>query len=113
LDLPNLELFESMDAMRGVSAQLDTDGYVDNPEFCMVRKQAGASVQHDQRLVFEDAIFVAGSTTPGDDVFVALDLRSDGDDPNLVVFDWRRSVPGRWIAVGRLSEFVRGLAAPE
>lgn len=39
----------------------------------------------DPRLVFDDALFVSGSIAPGDDVLVALDLRSDVEDPKVFI----------------------------
>ena len=48
---------------------------------------------------------------PGDDVFIALDLRGDQDDPNVLVLDWRMPMPDRWIVTGSLSDFIAGLPA--
>jgi hypothetical protein len=111
LELPDLQLFESAEAMRGVSVQLDSGGYVDDPQFCMVRREADLVMPGDVRLVFERALCIAGSTVPGDDVIVAVQVSNDEDDPNILVFDWRKPVPDRWIVRGRLSDFVQGLAA--
>ncbi len=109
LDLPDLELYKDIATMRRVSGQLADAGYVDDPEFCMVRDDSGLGAPGDERLVFESALFVGGSTVPGDDVFVALDLRGNHDDPRVLVLDWRNPVPGRWVAIGPLSGFVASL----
>jgi hypothetical protein len=108
-DLPELELFEDSDIMSSVWAQIDVGGYVEDPECCMVRNTTSVSDAGDVRLVFEKAIFVGGSTVPGDDVFLALDLRSDADHPTMYIFDWNRPVPDRWVAWGRLSSFLEKL----
>lgn len=107
-DMPDLELFENIDAMRRVSDQLDSAGYVDDPEFCMVRKSV--EVADDPRLMFEQALFIGGAITPGDDVFVVAKLSSDMTDPPILVFDWARTIPNRWVRRGRLSELIRDLS---
>ena len=107
LDLPEMELFETVDVMLGVARQVSR-AFVDNPEFCMVRHQADLGI-NDRRLVFDRAVFVAGSTTPGDDVLVALDVRDEAHDPSVVVFDWRMPVPRRWVPVGKLSDLLERL----
>ncbi len=109
LCLPAMELFETPDVMFGVARQIARAGFVDDPEFCMVRHMADLG-RNDQRLVFDRAVFVAGSTTPGDDVLVALDVRhEDDDDPPVLVFDWRMPIPRRWVSIGRLSELLERL----
>ena len=107
--LPDLELFEELDMMLSVGGQIDA-GYVDDPEFCMVRDESDLNAPGDDRLVFNRALFIAVAKIPGDDVFVALDLRAGNDDPTVLVFDWRRPVPSRWVAVGLLSDFVASLS---
>jgi hypothetical protein len=109
LELPDLELFEEIDTMQRVSDQLNASGYVEDSEFCMRRTAGFGTEDLDPRLVFEDALFIAGSAVPGDDVFVAADLRSDSEDPEILVFDWNRPVPQRWIVVGTLSELIEML----
>jgi hypothetical protein len=107
LDLPEMELFETRDVMLAVARQV-AGGLVDNPEFCMVRHQADLGID-DHRLVCDRAIFVAGSTTPGDDVLAALDVRDEDEDPPVVVLDWRMPIPRRWVLVGKLSELLQRL----
>ena len=106
LELPDLELFEDTEVMERVAAQLDKAGYVDDPEFCMVRSREPGCEGRDPRLVFEDALFIAGSKVPGDDVFVVIDLRGRNGEPEVRVFDWRAEVPRRWVLVGPFGEFV-------
>ncbi len=110
LDLDDLELFKDVETMRRVTDELDHYGKIDHPEFCMVRDADGLCGPDDKRLVFQSTLFVGGSVIPGDDVFVALDLRGDPDDPGVLVLDWRKSAPDRWVRVGPLSDLVAGLA---
>ncbi len=112
LELPDLELFKDFSLMRRISDQLDTAGYVDDPEFCIVREVELVARYDDPRLVFERALFIGGSTVPGDDVFVVLDLGRDSQALNVLVLDWRRSIPDRWVDVGALSVFVESLIPP-
>jgi hypothetical protein len=110
LELPELELFEDVETMRRVAAQLEDAGYVDDPQFCMTHSPKPDAEPCDPRLVFGDAIFVAGSKVPGDDVFVAIDLHDIGNEPTVRVFDWRAEVPRRWVVVSKLREFVERLS---
>jgi hypothetical protein len=64
----------------------------------------------DDRLVFEQALFIAGAVYPGDDVFVAVARPSADEDPLVFGLDWERPVPHRWVRLMRLSAFVAGLA---
>jgi hypothetical protein len=105
-DLPDLTLFHDVETMRRVAEQLDVGGYVEDAEFCMVRAMRDLVGPADERLVFERAIFIGGSVIPGDDVLIALDMRSNPIDPPLVVFDWSKPVPSRWSVVGSLGQFV-------
>lgn len=109
LDLGELELFETLDTMHRVSEQLNAAGYVDDSEFCMTHVSGAGIDDCDPRLVFEHALFIAGSTMPGDDVLVAVDLCSGDEDPTVLVFDWHKSIPRRWVVVGALREFVENL----
>ena len=106
LGLPDLELFKEFSVMRRISDQLEVAGYVDDPEFCIVRESELAAPQEDPRLVFEHALFIGGSTVPGEDVFVALHPSSDNEDPRILVFDWRQPIPDRWADVGSLRNFI-------
>jgi hypothetical protein len=109
-DLPDLMLFGSLELMRRVSGMLESGGYVDDSEFCMVRSAKDLSSETDQRLVFGRALFVAGSIVPGDDVFVAVgDSTAEGG--RILVFDWNRSVPTRWVPIMTVEEFCAALAA--
>jgi hypothetical protein len=108
-DLPDLELFESVEVIRQMSNRLDAAGYVDDPEFCMARESDLAT--DAPRLVFDRALFIGGSTTPGDDVFVVADIGSAGGDPPVLVFDWEQTVPDRWVNRGTLSELIQGLSS--
>lgn len=100
-DLPDMKLIEDIEDIRRMSEQLDAAGYVDDPEFCMVRE--ADLTTDDPRLVFERAIFIGASIISGDDVFIAADLSSAAGDPQILVFDWERSVPCRWVRRGTLS----------
>ena len=111
LDLDDLELFEDAAMMRRVAGELDYYGYVEERQFCMVRDVSSLEGPGDRRLAFQSALFVGGSKMPGDDVFIALDLRGDQDDPNVLVLDWRMPMPDRWIVTGSLSDFIAGLPA--
>lgn len=104
-DLPDLQLYTELSTMVSVWNQVMQAGYVDDIQFCMVRKGSDLTSSEDPRLVMEDAMFVGGSIMPGDDVLVALDLRRD-EDPRLLVFDWSKAIPARWVEIGRLSEVV-------
>ena len=107
-DLDDLKLYENIHAMLCISANLDEAGYVDDPEFCMTRARNLTS--EDPRLDFPRALFIAGSVVPGDDVFVAIHQEeSEEYDPPVLVLDWQREVPSRWVERGRLSELISGI----
>lgn len=104
-DLDDLELFEHINIMQCVSVNLDMGGYVEDPEFCMTREASLAS--NDPRLMFPRALFIGGSVMAGDDVFVAIQQEdSDEYDPPVLVFDWNRQAPSRWVECGKLSELI-------
>lgn len=107
-DLPDLELFEDFATMRSVGQQIDTGAYVEDAEFCMVRAECDLGDSDDTRLVFENALFIGGSSVPGDDVFIALDVTEDSD-PFVLVFDWNKPVPSRWEPVFRASRLISRL----
>ena len=107
-ELPDLTLFTTVELMRRVSAQLKLH-YLDIPEFCMVREEADLSSAGDPRLVFSRALVVAGSKVPGDDVFVAVDDATT-EAGRIVVFDWSRAVPSRWVPTMAVQAFCDALA---
>jgi hypothetical protein len=109
LDLPELQLFESYESIRNVHEQIRSGGYVEDPEFCMVKQLTSKTNNSDPRLNFERAIFIAGSIVPGDDIFVVLDLDSDKNDPDVLVFDWRKPIPDRWVKVMTLMQLINKL----
>lgn len=102
-DLPDMRLFATESEMASVASMLDTNGLVDDPEFCMTRSPTTAE---DPRLPFPSAVFVAGSRVPGDDVLVAVT-----PDERVVVFDWSRPVPKRWVPLLSLHAFCAALRA--
>lgn len=104
-----LELFVTEDKIAAVKTQVQDGGFVEDPTFCMVRDEDNLSGDNDDRLVFAQCVFIAGSVQPGDDVLVALDLRSCAHDPNVLLFDWGRPAQSRWVMVGRLSELIERL----
>lgn len=108
--LPEIELFRSAEVMCAVSYRVADPCYVDDPEFCMLDPTRVRSGKADPRLDVASAIFIAGSVVPGDDVFVALDLRHNVADPDVFVFDWSKTVPRRWVSAGQVSSLVRSLA---
>lgn len=112
LDLPDLELFESTGVMCQVADQVARGGYVDDPEFCMVWSGSALDGADDSRLVFPHALFVGGSVVPGDDVFVVLDLRGGHDDPNVLVLDWHKPIPHRWVVAGTVNNVIDRLSEP-
>lgn len=105
LDLPDMKLFTSLDTMDSVLAQL-YGGYVDIPEFCMVRTPSSSS---DQRLALSENVILASSVVPGDDVFVAAGTELDSSQTLVRVFDWRRPLPDRWVVACTLARFVERL----
>lgn len=102
--LPDMMLFATTDAMESAGKMLDTHGLVDDPEFCMTRRSLDPSCE--PRLAFPDAIFVAGSRVPGEDVLVAV--ASPGD--RVMVLDWSRPVPNRWVPLMTLDAFCDALS---
>jgi len=100
----DLELFSTEEAMEQVKNQVESGGYVDDPEFCMVRSSS-AVLPTDNRLVFDRAMFIAGSVDPGDDVFIVVDGNT------VKAFDWRKAAPDRWVEVGSVDELVEAIAS--
>jgi len=97
--------------MLRIHEQLDSAGYVDDPEFCMVRRRGDLSGPSDQRLVYYEALFIGASKFPGDDVLLAIDLSGDSTDHNVLWFDWSRMRPGRWVRVTLLSSLIEAIDA--
>ena len=109
-ELDDLQLYESVELMQQVSANLDSAGYVDDTEFCMTRKKIIAS--KDPRLEFPRALFIGGSTVPGDDVFIAIEQGNfEESDPPVLVLDWGKEVPFRWTGRGKLSDLIQGIGS--
>lgn len=109
-DLDDLELYTTLDRMLWMFATLDNAGFVDDPEFCMTREHHLES--EDPRLVYPRALFIGASTVPGDDMFVAIQQEDCEEyDPPVLVLDWRKDVPARWTARGKLSELIHGIGA--
>jgi hypothetical protein len=106
-----LELSPSLEAMQRLSRALDEGGYVDDPEFCMVRDRSDQVSEDDPRLVWSDAVFIAASKYPGDDVFVAVDASTPERARTVLFFDWTREAPNRWTAVTSLESFVGAIMA--
>jgi hypothetical protein len=111
LDLPELQLFESFELMNNVYLQIRSGGYVEDPEFCLVEQLNSKNSGSDPRLNLERALFIGGSTIPGDDVFVVLDLDSDENNPNVLVFDWRKPIPERWVKTMTLIQLINKLGS--
>lgn len=107
-DLPDMELFKNTTMMKNVKKHLDIYGYVDDPQFCIVRKIDLSQPHNDPRLVFEYALFLGGSIMPGDDIFIATDLKYK-DDPKILLFDWEQVIPNRWIEKGTLQDLLKEL----
>ncbi|MCC9606901.1 hypothetical protein LOC68_15545 [Blastopirellula sp. JC732] len=103
-DLPEIKLFEDVAVMRRMPLVLDAGGFVDDPQFCFVRETR--STQKDPRLLLDDAIFIGGSTAPGEDVLIAIDTGVFDPDPVVLVLDWRCAIPNRWTPRCRLSELI-------
>ena len=108
INVPDLELFESKSYMLGVAKQLKAAGYVEDPEFCFRCRERERTLLGDPRLIFKQTLFIGGSTMPGDDVFIAVDL-GDARDLTVYVFSWDRSVPSRWVATITLAELIRNM----
>lgn len=108
-DESDLVLFESREMMERIGRQLDSGGYVDDPEFCMVRNISNVDRPNDQRLVYSNALFIAGSKYPGDDVFLAVDTSKPSAEQMVLWFDWSLMAPNRWKPVMPLSAFLNSL----
>jgi hypothetical protein len=108
-DESDLVLFESREMMEKVSRDLDSGGYVDDPEFCMVRNKIEFNGPNDQRLVYTNALFVGGSKYPGDDVFLSIDVSIPSSKQMILWFDWSSMPPNRWKPIMPLSLFLEGL----
>jgi hypothetical protein len=102
--LPQMNLFSSLDQMRHVARCVECGGYIDIPGFCMVLNERDRATGDDPRLVFSRSLFVAGSTIPGDDVFVVASDCLTGSQ-QIIVFDWERPIPFRWVPVMLVDAF--------
>lgn len=109
--LPELRLFPDVATMLRVAQQVDDGGFVDDENFCMVRDRCDLEGCNDPRLVFADALFLGGSTVPGDDILIAVDTVGS-EDPAVLVFDWSKPAPSRWTRVGPLSVLVSAAREP-
>ena len=105
----DLQLFGSQDLMERIKGDLDSGGYVDDPEFCMVRSRSDHMEDKDPRLVYDDALFFGGSKFPGDDVFLAIDMSKSEHEQHILWFDWSRSRPERWTSLVPLTVFIERL----
>lgn len=86
-------------------------GYVDDPEFCMVRRASDRLSPSDPRVVYENAVFFGGSIYPGDDAFLVVDSTVPERADSILWLDWPLGPPNRWISLGSLTSFVARLAA--
>jgi len=107
-----LQLLDDQEQMKHVWRSV-FEFFLDDPEFCLVRSADLRSGSYDPRLVIDSAVFVGGSTRPGDDVLIALDVGADPDDPPLLVFDWGRAKPNRWVQAGTLSILLDALTVED
>jgi hypothetical protein len=106
----DLVLFDSRQMMERIAGDLDVGGYVDDPEFCMVRGRHDRAGSDDVRLVHADALFVGGAKFPGDDVFLAVDTSKPEHDQMVLWFDWSRPAPERWAPLMSFAVFLERLA---
>ncbi|MEZ0299793.1 MAG: hypothetical protein ACAI35_25340, partial [Candidatus Methylacidiphilales bacterium] len=79
--------------------------FLEIPEFCMTQNPH----VNDPRLDLNHVVFIASSNMPGEDVLVAIDLRGGDLDPQVLVFDWDKAVPNRWVERGTLSQLIQKL----
>lgn len=107
----DLLLFESREMMERIGRELDSGGYVDDPEFCMVRNISDINRSNDLRLVYSNALFIGGSKFPGDDVFLAIDASKPSAEQMVFWFDWSRMPPNRWKPIMSLSSFISALCS--
>jgi hypothetical protein len=108
-DESDLLLFESREMMENIGRQLDSGGYVDDPEFCMIRNLSDLNGSNDMRLVFSNALFIGGSKYPGDDVLLAIDASKSSEEQMVLWFDWSQKPPNRWQPIMSLSSFLSKL----
>ncbi|MBN1546451.1 MAG: hypothetical protein JW902_07320 [Syntrophaceae bacterium] len=108
-----LMLFETREIMETVNQQLDAAGYVDDPEFCMIRDISERHGLDDPRLIYSQALFIGGATSPGEDVLLAVDVSKPSDEQTVFWFDWSRKIPHRWKPIMSLSSFLDALCTVE
>jgi len=110
IEIPPLTLFATPDRMQRTWDMVATGGFVEDPQFCMVRREVDLASADDPRLVLARTLFVGGSTIPGDDVLVAVEDVA-AEPGRVVVFDWARPIPTRWAPVMTVEEFCDAIAA--
>jgi len=105
-----LRLFGDVEHMQRIHQLVGgRHGYVDDPEFCMVRRVSDRESPSDPRVAHEQAVFFGGSLIPGDDAFLVLDLSRPGGADAILWLDWPRGPPNRWISLGSLSSLIARL----
>jgi len=109
-NIPAMTLYTTVDQMLGVAKMVERAGFIEDPAFCMVRRESDLESSNDPRLVFTRALFVAGSKVPGDDVLVAVQ-NAMAERGKIVVFDWARPVPTRWVPIMTVDELCQAIAA--
>jgi hypothetical protein len=67
----------SRDKIESATRQIATRGYVEDPQFCMVRSPAELHGPEDRRLAVSHLIFIVTSSRPGDDAFLQLTHRKN------------------------------------
>lgn len=102
-NLPNMEIYEDLGLMKQVTINLDRGGYVDDPQFCLVRSKLSAN-QLEKTLIYENILVLGVSTRPGEDVFIVL---NDDESKNIFIFDWSRPIPSRWVRKTTLPKFIQ------
>jgi hypothetical protein len=105
----DLLLFWSQSMMERIKGDLDRGGYVDAPQFCMVRSRSDHMGDKDPRLVYDDALFFGGSNFPGDDGLLAIDMSKPEYEQHVLWLDWSRSPPERWTSLVPLAVFIERL----
>ena len=105
-----LELLATVERMHHVREQLHAV-YLPLPWFCLA--ETSEEVAHgDSRLPLDNALIIGASTLPGDDVFLALDLRNAESELHVLWYDWSAPEPDRWkptVPLAMLIEKLKGL----
>jgi hypothetical protein len=105
-----MEFLLTVDAMRQASMSL----LADSPEMSeLFREYRGSKVPEKELpwLDVDQALFLAVNRVHGADLGIALDFRTDPEDPRVVASDWQSGDnTHHWRQVeGRFSDFVRRL----